>query len=74
MEGQCPHGDVVRVWKGFIGYGGAVTPDGRGYVFIDVKGDGENLVRFDLETEQRTSVTHLTGRGVGGRALLLTVG
>jgi hypothetical protein len=50
-------GDVERIWDGLEGMGGDVTVDGRGYVFVEVKGDVANLVRLDLESGQRERLT-----------------
>ncbi|NBD12046.1 hypothetical protein GTY96_24085 [Corallococcus sp. c25j21] len=50
-------GDVVRLWDGLEGMGGDVTEDGRGYVFVEVRGDVANLVRLDLESGQRERLT-----------------
>ncbi|MBJ6762458.1 hypothetical protein JGU66_16935 [Myxococcaceae bacterium JPH2] len=53
-------GDVVRLWGGLEGMGGAVTPDGLGYVFVRVHGDIANLVRLDLETGRQDALTDFT--------------
>ncbi|RJS25036.1 hypothetical protein DRW03_07885 [Corallococcus sp. H22C18031201] len=53
-------GDVVRLWGGLEGMGGAVTPDGLGYVFVRVQGDVANLVRLDLETGRQDALTDFT--------------
>lgn len=51
-------GDVLQTWEISDGLGGSITPDGRGYVFVDVKhGDIANLVRLDLETGQQEPLT-----------------
>lgn len=50
-------GEVVRTWDGVEGMGGDVTPDGTGYVFVSILGDTANLVRLDLETGRRESLT-----------------
>lgn len=51
-------GEVLQTWEISDGLGGGVTPDGKGYVFVDVKhGDIANLVRLNLETGQREPLT-----------------
>jgi len=51
-------GEVLRTWEIEDGMGGSVTPDGRAYVFADIKGgDIANLVRRDLETGQQEPLT-----------------
>jgi hypothetical protein len=50
-------GDVLRTWEIQDGMGGSVTPDGKGYIFIDVKGDIANLVRLELESGQVQPLT-----------------
>jgi hypothetical protein len=55
------NGDVLRTWEIQDGMGGSVTPDGRGYIFIDVKGDTANLVRLDLESGQVEPLTRFEG-------------
>jgi hypothetical protein len=55
-------GAVVRTWDGLTGLGGDVTPDGRGYVYVDVRGDSANLMRLDLESGGRVPLTGFTGR------------
>ncbi|QRK04842.1 hypothetical protein JQX13_32075 [Archangium violaceum] len=54
-------GEVVQVWDGLEGVGGAVHPDGSSYVYVEVKGDTSNLVKMDLATGVRTSLTGFTG-------------
>jgi hypothetical protein len=55
-------GEVLRTWEIGDGMGGSVTPDGKGYVFVDVKGgDTANLVRLDLETGQQEPLTRFEG-------------
>jgi hypothetical protein len=54
-------GSVVRTWNLGDGMGGGVTPDGTGYVFVDVKGDTANLVRLDLASGQTEPLTHFEG-------------
>ncbi|KFE69615.1 hypothetical protein [Hyalangium minutum] len=51
-------GEVLQTWEISDGLGGSVTPDGKGYVFVDVKnGDIANLVRLNLETGQQEPLT-----------------
>ncbi len=55
-------GEVLRTWEISDAMGGSITPDGRSYVFIDVKGgDTANLVRMDLETGQQEPLTRFEG-------------
>jgi hypothetical protein len=55
-------GEVLNTWEIQDGMGGGVTPDGSGYVFVDVKGgDTANLVRLDLETGRQEPLTHFEG-------------
>ncbi|HVE85620.1 MAG TPA: hypothetical protein VND93_22355, partial [Myxococcales bacterium] len=54
-------GDTTRTWDGFIGMGGDVTPDGRGYVLVEIADERSNLSRLDLATGQRTPLTHFDG-------------
>jgi phage gp45-like len=54
-------GEVVKVWEGFRGYGGSVSPDGSRYVFVQLSGDSANLVEFDVATGQRRPLTDFTG-------------
>lgn len=55
-------GEVLRTWEISDVMGGSVTPDGRGYVFVEVKGgDTANLVRMDLETGQQEPLTRFEG-------------
>ncbi|MFL5343958.1 MAG: hypothetical protein ACJ8AT_04160 [Hyalangium sp.] len=55
-------GEVLRTWDIQDGMGGGITPDGAGYVFVDVQGgDTANLVRLDLETGQQQPLTHFEG-------------
>ncbi|WP_395834309.1 TolB family protein [Cystobacter fuscus] len=54
-------GEVVRLWDGIEGVGGAIHPDGSSYVYVEVKGDTANLVKLELETGTRTSLTNFTG-------------
>ncbi|MFP2933291.1 hypothetical protein ACLESO_50725, partial [Pyxidicoccus sp. 3LG] len=51
-------GDVVRTWDGVKGLGGSVTPDGTAYVFVSIEGDTANLVRLELETGRRETLTN----------------
>lgn len=52
-------GEVLHTWEIQDGMGGSVTPDGTGYVFVDVQGgDIANLVRLDLETGRQEPLTH----------------
>lgn len=55
-------GELRRQWVGLTGLGGDVTPDGRAYVFVQVEGDGANLVRLDLASGERTALTDFHGR------------
>jgi hypothetical protein len=55
-------GEVLRTWEISDSMGGGVTPDGRGYVLVDMKGgDTANLVRMDLETGQQEPLTRFEG-------------
>jgi hypothetical protein len=54
-------GEVLRTWEIQDGMGGSVTPDGAGYVFVDVKGDTANLVRLELESGRVVPVTRFEG-------------
>ncbi|HEX8702364.1 MAG TPA: hypothetical protein VF815_26255 [Myxococcaceae bacterium] len=54
-------GEVLRTWEIQDGMGGSVTPDGKGYVFVDVKGDTANLVRLELESGQVEPLTRFEG-------------
>jgi hypothetical protein len=54
-------GDVVRTWDLQDGMGGSVTPDGTGYIFVDVKGDTSNLARLDLASGQTEPLTRFEG-------------
>lgn len=55
-------GEVLRTWEISDGMGGGVTPDGRGYVFVEVTGgDTANLVRLELETGQQEPLTRFEG-------------
>ncbi|WP_224371421.1 hypothetical protein [Hyalangium versicolor] len=55
-------GDVLRTWDIQDGIGGSVTPDGTGYVFVDVRGgDTANLYRLNLETGQQEPLTQFEG-------------
>ncbi|SEL20597.1 hypothetical protein SAMN05444354_104273 [Stigmatella aurantiaca] len=54
-------GDVVRTWDIQDGMGGSVTPDGAGYVFVEVKGDTANLVRLELASGRTEPLTHFEG-------------
>ncbi|WP_223758248.1 hypothetical protein [Myxococcus sp. RHSTA-1-4] len=50
-------GAVVRVWDGVKGMGGSITPDGAAYVYVSIEGDTANVVRLELETERRETLT-----------------
>jgi hypothetical protein len=54
-------GEVLRTWEIQDGMGGSVTPDGTGYVFIDVQGDTTNLVRLELESGRVEPLTRFEG-------------
>ncbi|WP_224241454.1 TolB-like translocation protein [Hyalangium gracile] len=55
-------GEVLRTWEIRDGLGGGVTPDGAGYVFVDIQGgDTANLVRLNLETGQQEPLTRFEG-------------
>jgi len=55
-------GEVLRTWEISDSMGGSVTPDGRSYVLVDMKGgDSANLVRMDLETGQQEPLTRFEG-------------
>ena len=55
-------GEVLRTWDIQDGMGGGVTPDGLGYVFVDIRnGDTANLVRLNLETGQQEPLTRFEG-------------
>jgi hypothetical protein len=55
-------GEVLKTWEINDGLGGSVTPDGTGYVFVDVKGgDIANLVRLNLESGQQEPLTRFEG-------------
>ncbi|HZN93502.1 MAG TPA: hypothetical protein VFB81_12395, partial [Myxococcales bacterium] len=59
-------GGVRRTWDGFIGLGGDVTPDGKGYVLVEIADERSNLVRLDLATGQRVPLTRFEGIGALG--------
>jgi hypothetical protein len=61
-------GEVVKTWEGIEGMGGGVTPDGQGYVYVQVTGDTANLHRLDLATNARTPLTRFEGRQSLGSA------
>jgi hypothetical protein len=50
-------GAVERTWDGVKGMGGSVTPDGTAYVYVSVEGDTANVVRLELETGRRETLT-----------------
>ncbi len=50
-------GALRRIWDGLSGLGGDVTPDGRGYVYVEVQHGTSNLVRLDLATGTKTALT-----------------
>jgi hypothetical protein len=54
-------GELLRAWDGLEGLGGGLTADGRGYLYVHSLGDTANLSRLDLETGERTELTHFTG-------------
>ncbi|MDY7228131.1 hypothetical protein [Hyalangium rubrum] len=54
-------GEVLHTWEIQDGMGGGVTPDGTGYVFVDVQGDSANLVRMDLESGRKEPLTRFEG-------------
>jgi len=61
LELDVATGDTLRLWDGLEGLGGAVTPDGRSYLFIESQGDTANIQRLDFDTGLRTALTHFTG-------------
>lgn len=50
-------GAVERTWDGVKGMGGSVTPDGAAYVYVSVDGDTANVVRLELETGRKETLT-----------------
>jgi hypothetical protein len=55
-------GEVLHTWEIQDGLGGGVTPDGKGYVFVDIRsGDTSNLVRLDLESGRQEPLTQFQG-------------
>jgi WD40-like Beta Propeller Repeat len=61
LELDSATGEVLRLFDGLEGVGGGVTPDGRGYLYVESLGDTGNIHRLDLETGARTALTHFTG-------------
>jgi hypothetical protein len=62
------NGRVIQSWE-LPGYGGDLTPDGA-YVYVEVKGDTENLVRLDLSNSHRDRLTNFeAARAVGSPAV-----
>ncbi len=65
---ETSSGHLAGSWD-LTGYGGDLTPDG-GYVYVDIQGDTENLVRIDLTSSERTRLTNFEGaRSVGSPAV-----
>ena len=50
-------GSLLQLWDGLMGMGGDLTPDGKSYVFVEVRGDSSQLTRLDLQTGARTQLT-----------------
>ena len=50
-------GSLLQIWDGLMGMGGDLTPDGKSYVFVEVRGDSSQLTRLDLQTGARTQLT-----------------
>lgn len=50
-------GATVKIWQAIArGQGGAITPSGTAYVFVDFSAGRSRLASFDLETEVITSL------------------
>ncbi len=50
-------GETLKIWQDIArGQGGAITPSGKSYVFVDFSAGQSRLASFDLETEQLTSL------------------
>jgi hypothetical protein len=55
-------GDVVKLYGPIAGIGGAVRPDGRAYVYVQTRGDTNNLVERDLQTGTDRALTAFMAR------------
>ncbi|MBX5480434.1 MAG: hypothetical protein IRZ16_01095 [Myxococcaceae bacterium] len=55
-------GTFIKDWSGLKGVGGAVTPDGTGYVFVQIREGISDLVRLDTRTGNITPLTSLATR------------
>jgi hypothetical protein len=63
-------GRFLREWPGLIGLGGAVSPDGGAYVFVELAQDAANLVRLELATGRKERLTELPpGISLGAPAI-----
>ncbi|HLL53408.1 MAG TPA: hypothetical protein VK447_07675 [Myxococcaceae bacterium] len=65
LELDAANGELQRKWDLGSALGGAVTPDGKGYVFVAMVGHDTNLARLDLDTGHREPLTRLTATSLG---------
>ncbi|MBI5544824.1 MAG: PD40 domain-containing protein [Deltaproteobacteria bacterium] len=51
--------DLEQSWDDLPGFGGCVTADGKGYVFVELDGDTASLTREDLSDGKRERLSRL---------------
>ncbi len=61
LELDSATGALLRTWDNLEGLGGGLTPDGQSYLYVHSVGDTANIERLELQSGQRTPLTHFTG-------------